>query len=47
MDITGVVAYEVGDKLVACCLWRAGGVRGTGLITVRDDGVEREQVSVL
>jgi hypothetical protein len=47
MDITGVVAYEVGGKLVACCLWRAGEVRGTGLITVRDDGVEREQVSVL
>jgi hypothetical protein len=47
MDLSGVVTYEVGEKLVACCLWQAGGVRGTGLITVGESGVEREDVSIL
>lgn len=47
MDITGVVAHAVGDKLVACCLWEAGEVRGTALITVGDEGVEQEEVSIL
>ena len=47
MAISGVVAYEVGDKLIACCVWEAGEVRGTGLITVSDEGVEREDVVIL
>jgi hypothetical protein len=47
MEISGVAAYEVGDKLVACCLWTAGGLHGTGLITVGDDGVEREDIAIL
>jgi hypothetical protein len=47
MNITGVVTYEVGDKLLACCYWEAGQIRGTGLITVGNDGVEREDVAVL
>ena len=47
MRITGVVSYEVGNKLMACCDWEAGDVRGTGLITVGDEGVEREVVAIV
>lgn len=47
MMLSGVLAYEVGDKLVACCVWEAGGLRGTGLITVGETGVEREDVALL
>jgi len=45
--LTGVVSYEVGNKLMACCDWEAGDVRGTGLITVGDEGVEREVVAIV
>ena len=34
MSITGVVAYEVEDKLIAGFLFEAGSFRGIGLITV-------------
>lgn len=47
MDITGVVAYEYGGKLIAACVWAVPGVRGTGLIVVGDNGVERENVEIL
>ena len=47
MSITGLVSYDVGDKLMAGFLFEAGGFRGIGLITVGAHGVEREQCSLL
>lgn len=47
MKLTGVISHELGDKLVACCVWEAGTLRGTGLITVGNEGVEREEVTTL
>ena len=50
MDIEGVVAFEAGDKLVACCRWTTGAAKdvvGTGLIVVGDRGVEREDVALV
>ncbi len=50
MDLTGIAAYEVGDKLIACCTWRTGtrkDVVGNGLIVVGPNGVEREDVVLL
>ena len=47
MALSGVVAYEVGDRLVACCVWEAGSLKGTGLIVVGAEGVEREDVVLL
>ena len=47
MQITGVVAHFIGDNLVACCVWEAGELKGTGLITVGSQGVEREEVAIL
>ena len=47
MSIDGVVSYEVGDKLMAGFIWGAGDLRGTGLITVGANGVEREECALI
>ena len=47
MSINGVVSYEVEDKLMAAFIWGAGDLRGTGLITVGAQGVEREECALL
>ena len=47
MDLSGIVAYESGGTLVACCTWKTGvdkNIVGNGLIVVGDDGVQREDV---
>ena len=47
LDISGIVAYEAGGLLVACCTWKTGvdkNIVGNGLIVVGDDGVQREDV---
>jgi hypothetical protein len=50
MDLSGIVAYEAGDLLIACCTWKTGvdkSVVGNGLITVAAEGVQREDVVLL
>ena len=47
MEISNVVAREIGDLTVACCYWKILGteIAGTGLIVVESDGVSFEEVS--
>ena len=50
MDLSGVIAYEAGELLMACCTWKTGAnkaIVGNGLITVGDDGVRREDVVLI
>ncbi|MEE9247069.1 MAG: hypothetical protein V3U79_00015 [Dehalococcoidia bacterium] len=50
MDLSGIVAYESGEALVACCTWKTGvdkNIVGNGLIIVGDDGVQREDVVIV
>jgi len=47
MDLSGIVAYESGGALVACCTWKTRvykNIVGNGLIIVGDDEVQREDV---
>ena len=50
LDLSGIVSYEAGGYLLACCTWKTGidkKVVGNGLIVVGDDGVQREDIVLL